>query len=488
MKVLLFNPYYSFDETAYVFYRAGVPYGLISIEAYLKKKDIYPQIYELGIFGEEDVIEAGGRIRCGISDMQIKEIIHREKPTIIGVSTMYTVFHKDYEDLAKLIKSVDPKIHLVAGGNHASSFPEKMLEAGYDQVVVGEGEEAFLGICKGDREPIVRREFIEDLNKLPLPDLEAIDFPKYIEVNNPFSMRMPVAGMSTSRGCPMDCCYCSANGVWQRKWRGRSPKHIAAEIMLMKLNYGVREVHFLDDNMAVSRDRLRAICKEIIRWDLDIKWATPNGIPYWLLDEDTLDLMKQSGCYRLTFGIESGDPEIRKYIGKAFPLEKAKEVIQYANKIGMWTVCTNIIGFPYEKEHQIRRTIEFAKDCGTDFACFFTLLPHPSSRVYQDFMREGLVSAEDMMSALNEGGTPTVYFTKEQIKGWQRIAYNEFVSHRMWQYIKHPGQILQKIRSLEDLCYVIRIVLMGINMKLKQGKKIKTSKDYIYGNRQYVKR
>ena len=487
MKILLFTPYYSFTGNTYVFYRASVPYGLISIEAYLKKHGVRATIYELGIFKEEDVIRQGDRIRCGISDMQIKEILYNEKPAIVGISTMYTVFHQDYVDLIRLIKDYNPEIHVVAGGNHASSFPEMMLEAGADQVVVGEGEEALLSICKGDREPVVCKEFISNLDDLPLPDYEAIDFPAYYSVSNPFSMRTPVAGMQTSRGCPMDCCYCSANGVWQRKWRGRSPKYIAAEISILKNNYGIREIHFLDDNMAVDRQRLKNICEEIIDWQLDIKWATPNGIPYWLLDEEILSRMKASGCYRITFGIESGDDEMRKYIGKAFPLSKAKDMIQYANSIGMWTVCTNIIGFPTETSTQIRKTIDFAKECGTDFACFFTLLPHQSSRVYKDFVRLNLIDSDDLMSELNEGGVRTLFFSKEQVKDFQRQAYNEFVSHRMWQYIKHPGLLMQKVRTFEDLAYLMRILLMGVGMKRKQGKSIKTSKDYIYGRKQYVR-
>jgi radical SAM superfamily enzyme YgiQ (UPF0313 family) len=251
--------------------------------------------------------------------------------------------------------------------------------------------------------------------------------------------------------------------------------------------YGIREIHFLDDNMAVSKERLREICQAIIDWKIDIKWAMPNGIPYWNLDNKILDLMKRSGCYRLTFGIESGDPEIRKYIGKAHSLRKAKEVIQYANRIGIWTICTNIIGFPYETEEQIRRTIDFAKECGCDFATFFTLLPHPSSRVYQDFLKEGLVDKDDLMSALNEGGARTVHFTKAQIKEFQRQAYNEFVDHRIREYLRHPGAILCKIRSWEDLAYVCKLGIMGIRMKLKRGQKITTTKDYIYGRKQYVR-
>ena len=255
----------------------------------------------------------------------------------------------------------------------------------------------------------------------------------------------------------------------------------------MKHKYGIEEFHFLDDNIAVDKERLKEICRGLIMWNVKIKWATPNGIPYWLLDDEILDLMKKSGCYRLTSGIESGDLDIRKYIGKSFPLGKARDVIRYANKIGMWTVCTNIIGFPYETEEQIHRTIEFAKECGTDFACFFTLLPHASTRVYQDFLKEGLIDPKDAMSALNEGGTPTVNFTKEQIKEFQRQAYNEFTSYKMWEYIKNPMILLRKIRSFEDLRYLIKILLMGVGIKRRQGKKIATSKDYIYGKKQYVR-
>lgn len=490
MKTIFLNPYYSFTGDTYVFYRASIPYGLISIASYLKKVGINSKIYELGIFDEKDVIRRKDRVRCGVSNSQILNILYRSRPDIIGISTMYTVFHNDYVELIKLIKENSPstrKARIIVGGNHASSFPDMMLAAGADQVVVGEGEEAMVSICKGNTDSIVKKDFIPSLDSLPLPNYKCIDFKRYIEVNNPFSMRTPVAGMQTSRGCPMDCCYCSANGVWKRKWRGKSPEMVVDEMKNLINNYGVKEIHFLDDNIAVDRNRLKMICEEIIWWNLKIKWATPNGIPYWLLDKELLDLMKKSGCYRITLGIESGDPEIRKYIGKAFPLEKAKEVISYANKIGIWTVTTNIIGFPYETEEQIERTINFAKECGTDFACFFTLLPHASSRVYQDFLKEGLIDPNDSMSALNEGGTPTVHFSKSQIKKFQKMAYNEFTKHKMWQYLKHPGLLLRKVRSFEDLRYLFKVMLMGIGIRLRHGKKLTTSKDYIYGKKQYVK-
>ena len=92
------------------------------------------------------------------------------------------------------------------------------------------------------------------------------------------------------------------------------------------------------------------------------------------------------------------------------------------------------------------------------------------------------------MSALNEGGCATVNFTKEQVKDFQKKAYNEFVTYKMWQYIKKPWLLFSKIRSIEDLRYLIRIGWLGVQMKLRQGKKIGSSKDFIYGEKQYVKR
>ena len=301
LKVLLFNPYCTFDDSAYVFYRASIPYNLLYIASYLEAHGMRPKIYELGIFNEEDRLVYGKYIRCGISNIDILKILEAEHPDIIGITTMYTVFHKDYAEIINLIKCLRPNIHIVVGGNHASSFPGLMLEAGADQVVVGEGEEAFLDICRGNRERIVHKDFIKNLDDIPFPATHLIDFERYLEVNNPYVMRTPVAGIITSRGCPNDCIYCTANGVWQRKWRARSPYNIVSEMEYMIQEHGIKEFHFLDDNIAVNKQRLIDICKEILHRKLDIKLA--NCIPYWMLDKPLLRLMKRSGCYRLTFGI-----------------------------------------------------------------------------------------------------------------------------------------------------------------------------------------
>ena len=486
MKILLFNPYFSFDNTAYVFYRASIPSQLLYLSGYLKKFGIDSKIYELGVFDEKNCIKIDNKIRCGISDLDICYILSKECPDIVGISTSYTVFHQDYIDLIKLVKTFNRNIKVVVGGNHASVFPNEMLSAGADQVVVGEGEQALFDIIHGEKAKIVKRDF-KNLDDIPFPDYDSIDLKKYLSVANPFIMRTPVIGIVTSRGCPHNCVYCTANGVWQRKWRARSPENVVAEMKWLVKDYGIREFHIMDDNVSVSRDRLVKICELIIKEKLNIKWATPNGIAHWTLDKELLGLMKKSGCYRITLGIESGDPETRKFIGKQFPLEQAKEVVKEANRLGMWTMATNIIGFPYEKSHQIRNTIDFAKDCGVDFATFFLLLPHPSSEVYKYFVKEGLYNPNDAMSALNEGGCNTLYFTKQQLLDFRSIAYKEFVEHKFKTYLLHPMILLRKIRSLEDFFYLMKVIGLGFDIKNRLGNKLKTTKDLVFGKNQYTK-
>ena len=147
----------------------------------------------------------------------------------------------------------------------------------------------------------------------------------------------------------------------------------------------MREVSFLDDDLGRDVPRLAAICDEIIRRKVDIRWTTPNGVAHWLLNENLLDKMKASGCYRLTFGIESGNKETRKFIKKKVPLEQATKMLTHANNIGLWTISTFILGFPYETKEHMRDSIRYAVDSGTDMAVFYLLLPHPTSDVYSVF-------------------------------------------------------------------------------------------------------
>jgi len=517
-KILLINPYYSQKKEYFSFYKPSPPLGLMYLAAYLKKHGLKSKILELGVFEIERAIVSQERVRFGLSDKKIIARLKKEKPQIVGITSMYSVYYRDVMEIAATVKKFNRRIKVVIGGNHASSYFNYILkDKNIDFVVIGEGEKTFLELCQAilnkkknfhrikgiafnQQGKIIKtppRELIADLDEIPFPDRDLINFKKYLakESDTPYLMRYPAAGLITSRGCPGRCVYCTVKAVWGRTWRGRSSQNVVDEIELLMKRYGIREISFLDDSASVNKKRWQAICEEIIKRKVDVKWTTPNGIAHWTLDKPTLIKMSQAGCYRITFGIESGNPQTRKFLGKPYPLSQAKKMIGYANQLGMWTICTNIIGFPYEKMKSIRDTIEFAKKSGTDFATFYLLIPQPTSDVYQYFRKEGFLNFDHFFKdlnldgeeferinyILNETGADTEYFKKEELKEIQKKAYREFIIYRALIYLFHPRQIFNKVNSGEDLGYVLKLIREGLKIMIRTINPFRTkTKDFLY--------
>lgn len=516
MDITLFNPYYSQIPEYYSFYRPTPPLGLMYLAGYLRKHGLDSKIYELGIFDSKDALKEGKRVRFGLSNSQIAQIVKKENPRIVGITSMYSIFYRDVADIVDLVKAADPAIKVVLGGNHVSSYWKYVLKnKNIDYVAIGEGEETFLELCRcilsgrvatevsgiayhDEDTGIIRtkpRELIKNIDDIPSPAFDLIDLRKYFGEGNIYAMRHPVVGIISSRGCPGRCVFCTIKAVWGNTWRGRSPQNVVEEIEFIQKEYDVHEFAFLDDSAGVDRARWDGICDKIIRRRIGIKWTTPNGIGHWTLTKELLAKMHKAGCYRITFGIESGDADTRRFIGKMHSLKQARGLIQYANKIGMWTICTNIIGFPYENMDSINRTVEFAKTCGTDFACFYLLMPQPTSAVYEYFKKEGLLNFdnffelgdfdeetfEKMNYILNETGCDTLYFKKEELGRLQKDAYRSFIVYRALTYLANPLRVIRKIHSPEELRYVLKLLIKGMFIFIRTFNPLyKKSSDYLY--------
>lgn len=200
MDILLLNPYYSQFIEYYSFYRPAPPIGLMYIAGYLKKYGIDSKIYELGVFDTSDAIKIGKRIRFGLSDEGIAEIIKKEKPKIVGITSMYSVYYRDVVEIANTIKKIDSNIIIVMGGNHASSYWGHILKnKSIDFIVIGEGEETFLELSKrllsnedigsvsgiayrrnGNNVKTNPRSLIKNLDEIPFPAVEMIDYKRYL--------------------------------------------------------------------------------------------------------------------------------------------------------------------------------------------------------------------------------------------------------------------------------------------------------------------
>ena len=481
MKILLINPPLTGSIGSGIL-SVKTPLGLAYIASYLEKYGYNPEILDCMAYYEE-IKKVGDEYRVGLNEKAICKKIKEVKPELVGLSCSYTSYEKDSFDIADLVKKIDKRIVVVAGGAHSSANPHQILKnKNIDMVVIGEGEETFLDIVRNLKNKAklrnikgtavmnakrIRinklRKFIENLDEIPFPARHLLPMERYLKhpENSISSMRKPTTEIISSRGCPFNCIFCSIKTVWGNKWRGRSAKNVVDEIEFMYKKYGVREFRFFDDNLTWDKKRIIEICNEIIKRKLDIKWDTPNGVAISTLDYEVLKKMKQSGYYRIVMGIESGSLDTLKFIRKPHKLEKAEEIIKICNKLGIWTWSTFVIGFPYEKKEDIEKTINFAKKSGLNFATFYIAQPYAGTEMYEIYKKENLLeSGINKHSSVIDTQYNTLNFKAEELRKLHKKAYNDFIKHKIISYlnpITFYKEFLNRIKTLEDLFFVARM-------------------------------
>jgi len=473
MKVLLLNPFLTVcsDDPAGISPALGLGY----LAAYLENNGVEVAVLDIAAEGIDIKKKLGKKVRFGLSEKEIKRRIKMFSPELVGITCQSTLHAKDALETARIVKSVDSKILIVIGGAHPSSNPREVLEnSDIDVVVVGEGEVTLLEIVKNLEKKkslnkiigtFVReskkiyenppRPYIKDLDVLPFPARHLLPIEIYFREmakNTNYAIRTRPMTVITSRGCPGNCIYCAVRTVWGRMWRGRSPKNVVDEIEVLIKEYKANEIHFMDDSISVDKKRLAGVCDEMIKRKLDVKWTTPNGIAVWLLDEKLLSKMKKAGCYRLTFGLESGNFEtLNNFVGKHYDYEKAKKTIKYASGLGLWTIGTFIVGFPYEKRQSIEDTINFAISTDLDFAVFYIANPFPGTPMYDIYLKNKLLPSDNAFEVVR--GCNTKYFSHKELVKIQSEAFSRFLESRQ----KNPWRYFNKIRSGEDLLYVLKL-------------------------------
>jgi len=357
-----------------------------------------------------------------------------------------------------MIKQLDQNIKVVIGGVHATYLPEEVIsDQAVDYLVLGEGEVTLKelvgclsrepekigqikGICYKQDGRIIfteKREPVKDLDTLPFSAWHLIDLSLYY---HPLSRSKKFASIITSRGCPSICTFCS-RGVFLNHYRARSAKNILAEIELLVSRYGIKEIHFIDDNFSLERKHVEDICRGIIAKGWKIKWAAPNGIRVDTLDEGLIRLMKKSGCYSLSFGVESGNQKTLDYIKKGIILNDIKEAFRLCHKYGIETVAFIIVGFPNEDIDDINQTLKFLKEIKADIVDAHILIPLPGTELYSELDSKGYILEKDWDKYVFNGLPvyKTDYLSSEEINSAfrrMRLGYHlrpDYIFSRLMQ-------------------------------------------------------
>jgi magnesium-protoporphyrin IX monomethyl ester (oxidative) cyclase len=359
------------------------PIVLASVAAVLEKKHI-ASIIDAPTEGWRNLVELDEtKYRVGLSVETIAERVRGWSPEVVVIEIPFSGWSKTSFEVVDAVKAAKKDITVVLMGQHPTARPEACLsEPGVDFVVIGEpevtvselvnalasGRQDFGGIDglgfteKGQAILTGKREFIKDLDSLPFPARHLLPMELYNEAvkENPLrgEISKPWTIVTTTRGCPYSCRFCSVCILWGRTWRARSPINVVDELEHVVKTFGVRQVDFYDENMTLDKKRMAEICDLIVKRGLHIEWFTPNGVRADTLDEELLRKMKRAGCKKIRVAPESGVQRIvNDIIGKNLDLKKVEEAVVLCKKVGVKVGCFFVLGMIGETKSDIEETV-----------------------------------------------------------------------------------------------------------------------------------
>ena len=450
MKVLLINP----PSPQATKYFSSPPLGLMYLASALRRHH-----HEVNIL---DLFSSGREYE------KIGWLLQKGQVDIVGITGM-SFQHHSIVETAKTVKEINPKIPILVGGSHSSALPGLLLKnENIDFAIRGEAEYSFpffikeletsnewdsvSGLCfkKDGAIQIGSSEIVKDIDSLPIPAWDLIEFRKYAgSPHGFFYEKLPIGQIVTSRGCPYLCSFCGAHIIHSRRWRGHSPDRVMDEVDYLVKELGIHELHIEDDNFSLDILRAKIILTRIIEKKYNLSIAFPNGIRIDRLDDELLQLMKDAGVYSITFGIESGSPRIIEHVHKKISLEFLEHQIKKVRRYGFYCHGFFIIGFPYERREDIELTIHYAKKLDLDAAFFGTYVPLPGSADFNDLLEKKRIDIDrmnwDQMFSVYVQDV-SFFLTAQEIKKYQKLA-----NLRFYLRPKILLRLLMRIRGIHHL-------------------------------------
>jgi radical SAM superfamily enzyme YgiQ (UPF0313 family) len=281
-----------------------------------------------------------GNVR--IVDEQIENIPNSKNYDLIGITIMTSQIPSALK-IIKKVKDENKNSKIVVGGVHPTLFPEQFKTL-VDYIVIGEGE-------------YFTNHLDKQVIKMPLKDLDFLPVPDWSKVNlRKYKRDLPY---ESSRGCPYRCRFC-VNSILPKPYRAKSVKKVLGEITILKKNYQIDHVHFVDDNFFVDVKRAEKIA--IGMKSMRLKWfgeCRADYIAGW--DLKTLEYFDKCGCDSLTIGIESGSQRLLDLMDKRL---KTSESLECSRKLGKTNIVPSfsfIIGLPTETNDERKATLKLAR-------------------------------------------------------------------------------------------------------------------------------
>lgn len=470
MKVLFVNP----PQTASKYKFMGViapPLGIAYMAGVLQENHI-----------DVEILDASAE------DMDFKDVekeLLKRKPDLVALTALTPTIGRALET-AQVVKETFPDSIVVMGGYHPTfNFIETLEDENVDIVIRGEGEYIMLNLVqalenqsslhdvkgivfedKNSKEIVVNPEapLIQDLDELPFPALNLLPMKKYRLLD----MDTHMTTMITTRGCPMQCSFCSSAAMHGKKIRERSVENIVDEIEYLKTNYDIDTIAFMDDTFTLKKRKVMAICDEILKRNIEIMWGCTSRVD--TLDEKLLKKMKESGCITIFIGVESADQQQLDNMCKNTTIAKIENAFKIAHKLKIRTIASVALGMPGDTKEIMNKTVKFVHKLKPNYAIYSLATPYPGTRFYKEAFEKNLIKIKDWSKYTLI--TPILETIDCSLNDMRKIQAKAFM-----KFYLRPHYIIRQF--LQDGPYLLKTIFGVIKTALS-----KTPKNTDYNKRE----
>lgn len=470
MKVLFVNP----PQTASKYKFMGViapPLGIAYMAGVLQENNI-----------DVEILDASAE------DMDFKDVekeLLKRKPDLVALTALTPTIGRALET-AQVVKETLPDSIVVMGGYHPTfNFIETLEDENVDIVIRGEGEYIMLNLVqalenqsslhdvkgivfedKNSKEIVVNPEapLIQNLDELPFPALNLLPMDKYRLLD----MDTHMTTMITTRGCPMQCSFCSSAAMHGKKIRERSVENIVDEIEYLKTNYDIDTIAFMDDTFTLKKRKVMAICDEILKRNIEIMWGCTSRVD--TLDEKLLKKMKESGCITIFIGVESADQQQLDNMCKNTTIAKIENAFKIARKLKIRTIASVALGMPGDTKEIMNKTVKFVHKLKPNYAIYSLATPYPGTRFYKEAFEKNLIKIKDWSKYTLI--TPILETIDCSLNDMRKIQAKAFM-----KFYLRPHYIIRQF--LQDGPYLLKTIFGVIKTALS-----KTPKNTDYNKRE----
>ena len=190
--------------------------------------------------------------------------------------------------------------------------------------------------------------------------------------------------ISTSRGCPGQCIFCSSKSFWGKSVIMRSAENVYKEVMDIYEKYGANIFYITDDTFTASKKRCLEFCEMLRQSGISFVWGCESRAD--VINEEFIRILYESGCHKIQFGMESADNEILQRIKKHVTIEQIENAVMCAAKYNMHIQVSYIVGHAFDTEETVKKTISFAKHLSDDYGARVVCsvnTPFPGTEQYE---------------------------------------------------------------------------------------------------------